>query len=478
MSKKGVTEEKRTVNPPRILIAAAGSGSGKTMLTCALLAALKERGLSVRAFKCGPDYIDPMFHREVIGVPSRNLDTFFSDEEQVQELFSEGAKACDISVVEGVMGLYDGLGGIETKGSAYDLACTLKMPVILVVDAHGMGRSLLPLIAGFLQYDTEKRICGIILNRVTEHFYQTIAPLIEKELKISVLGFFPQAKDIAVESRHLGLKLPEEIEGLKAQTKKAAELLTEHISLEKVLAAAKQKAEPFSVCIPETKRQKQTVKIGIAKDAAFCFYYEDNLRLLSRYGAELIPFSPLSDKKLPEGIQGLILGGGYPELYAKELEANGVMRNAIRNAVQKKMPVIAECGGFMYLHGELVDEEENAHAMCGVLQKKCVYKGKLVRFGYVEVREKQPHFLKEGACILGHEFHYYDSEDNGADCVAKKPVSGKSWDCVHETDCAYLGFPHLYYPSNPAFVRHFVETAMRYEISSNEAEMISFPRRV
>lgn len=478
MSKKGDTGEKRTVNPPRILIAAAGSGSGKTMLTCALLAALKERGLSVRAFKCGPDYIDPMFHQEVIGVPSRNLDTFFSDEEQVQELFSEGAKSCDISVVEGVMGLYDGLGGIEKKGSAYDLACTLKMPVILVVDAHGMGRSLLPLIAGFLQYDTEKRICGVILNRVTEHFYQTIAPLIEKELKISVVGFFPQAKDLAVESRHLGLKLPEEIEGLKAQTKRAAELLTEHISVEKVLAAAKQKAEPFSVCIPETKRQKQTVKIGIAKDAAFCFYYEDNLRLLSRYGAELIPFSPLSDKKLPDGIQGLILGGGYPELYAKELEANDVMRNAIRNAVQKKMPVIAECGGFMYLHRELVDKEENAHAMCGVLPEKCVYKGKLVRFGYVEVREKQPHFLKEGACILGHEFHYYDSEDNGADCVAKKPVSGKSWDCVHETDCGFLGFPHLYYPSNPAFVRHFVEAAMQYGINRNESEMISFPGRV
>lgn len=467
--RKNIMDKKRTVNPPRILIAAPKSGSGKTMLTCALLEALKERGLSVRAFKCGPDYIDPMFHKKVIGVPSRNLDTFFSDRQQVRQLFAEGADGCDISVVEGVMGLYDGLGGIKAEGSAYDLACALKMPVILVVDAHGMGRSLLPLIAGFLQYDTEKRICGVILNRVTENFYRTIAPLIEEELKITVFGFFPQAKDLVVESRHLGLKLPQEIAGLKAQTGMAAELFAEHISVEKILTAAEEKAKDFSVCAEEKKMPEQTVKIGIALDAAFCFYYEDNLRLLRENGALLIPFSPLLDKKLPEGIQGLVLGGGYPELYAEELEKNAAMRNAIRNALQEKMPVIAECGGFMYLHRELVDEKGLSHAMCGFLPGKCVYRGKLVRFGYVEVREKQPHFLKEGTCISGHEFHYYDSEDNGADCVAKKPVSGKSWDCVHETDFVYMGFPHLYYPSNPAFAEHFVEACAMTEYQTDQS---------
>ena len=456
-------EELKTVNPPRILVAATKSGSGKTTLTCALLEALKSKGLAVRAFKCGPDYIDPMFHQKVIGVPSRNLDTFFSDENGVRGLFAAGGETYDISVVEGVMGLYDGLGGIKKEGSAYDLACALKMPVILIVDAHGMGRSLLPLIAGFLHYDVEKRICGVILNRVTENFYQTIAPVIEEELNIPVLGFFPNVKDLKIESRHLGLKMPQEIEDLKAQIRRAGELFAEHISLEKILAAAREKTEAFPVCKAKRKKAGYTVKIGIAKDEAFCFYYEDNLRLLAECGAELIPFSPLSDEKLPEGIAGLIFGGGYPELFAAELEKNAAMRNAVQNAVKKKMPVIAECGGFMYLHSALVDEEGVSHAMCGVLPKACVYKGKLVRFGYVEVRERQPYFLGEGARILGHEFHYYDSEDNGADCVAKKPVSGKSWDCVHETDNCYMGFPHLYYPSNPAFAQHFVEAAHQYE---------------
>lgn len=450
-------------NIPGIMVAAVKSGSGKTMITCALLEAFKQKGLKPRAFKCGPDFIDPMFHQEIIGVPSRNLDTFFSDEQQVRELFLEDVGESKITVVEGVMGLFDGLLGIREEGSAYHLASVLKMPILLVVDAHGMGRSILPLLAGFLQYDKEKRICGVILNRTTDSFYRTIAPLIEQELKISVFGFFPERKDLKIESRHLGLRLPGEIDDLRKQTRQAAEILKEHVSLDKILIAAEQK-QPFA----ENKRKTVSaagckVKVGIAKDAAFCFYYEDNLRLLREMGAELIPFSPLRDRKLPEGISGIILGGGYPELYGAELEANDVMRKEIKYALEHGMPSLAECGGFMYLHNELVDEKGDSYRMCGVLPEKCFYTGKLVRFGYVEVREDKACFLKEKESIRGHEFHYYDSEKNGADCIATKPTTGKNWNCVHETEKSFWGFPHLYYPSNPDFAEHFLKVARQYK---------------
>ena len=225
-----------------ILLAAPGSGSGKTTITCALLAALKKRNIPVRSFKSGPDYIDPMFHSRVIGIPSRNLDTFFSEASQIQELYDYGEEGM-FSVIEGAMGIYDGLGGTQKEGSAYHLAQTLDLPVILVVDAHGMGRTLLALLAGIQSYDTDKRLAGVILNRITPGFYGIIAPLIEEELHIPVLGFFPKATDLQMESRHLGLKMPDEIAQLQTQVAHAAELLEANVNVEKLLEMAGWKEE-------------------------------------------------------------------------------------------------------------------------------------------------------------------------------------------------------------------------------------------
>lgn len=243
---------------PRILIGATGSGSGKTTITCALLEILKRQGKKVQAFKCGPDYIDPMFHRTVLGIPSKNLDTFFTGEKMTAELFMESAVNADISVMEGVMGLYDGLGGIRKEGSAYDLATVTDTPVILVIDAHGMGRSILPLIAGFLSYDTIHLIRGIILNRTSGAFFETIRPEIEKSFPVEVLGYFPNQKEILLESRHLGLKRPEEVEKMAELLAKTADMLEKTVDIDRLFAIAEGASElPDSDILTTTDRASE-----------------------------------------------------------------------------------------------------------------------------------------------------------------------------------------------------------------------------
>lgn len=443
---------------PRIMIAAAGSGSGKTLLTCALLQVMTDLGKRTAAFKCGPDYIDPMFHEKVIGVPSKNLDTYFTGEDTTRYLFLEGAEEKDISIMEGVMGLYDGLGGIKEEASSYHLARVTKTPVILVIDAYGMGRSVIPLISGFLQYDTEHLIQGVLLNGMTGMFYELIKPEIEKQLSVAVLGYFPRQKEIKFESRHLGLKLPGEIEGLKEEVKRLAAVMADTVDIKRVLDIASE-AEDIEAEKIVTAPGNERVRIGVARDEAFCFYYEDNLRLLQKYHAELVFFSPLWDKELPGGLHGIILGGGYPELYAKPLSENQGMKESIKAAIGQGIPSIAECGGFMYLHETMMTMEGEAFPMVGAVKGTCYYTGKLVRFGYIEITAGTESYLKENTKIRGHEFHYFDSTDNGSSCVAQKPVTERSWQCVHAGKDYWWGFPHLYYYSNTEYVREFLEQA-------------------
>lgn len=459
---------------PGVLIAATKSGSGKTTITCALLQALKERGIRTRAFKCGPDYIDPMFHKQIIGVPSRNLDTFFSGPEQIRELYQMNSKETDdeaeISVIEGVMGLYDGLGGIREEGSAYHLAEVLDIPIVLVLDAHGMGRSMIPLLFGFLKYDKSHLIRGVILNRTTPMFLQTIAPLIEQELKLPVLGCFPKTQKLVMPGRHLGLVMPDEIDDIRRQLHEAAVQLEKTVDIDRILAIADEAGEWETGNELEPGNEPLTgwnrcanLRLAVAQDEAFCFYYEDNLRMLRESGVTIVPFSPVHDQTLPEDIDGILLGGGYPELHARALAANKKMRKAIRDSITAGMPSVAECGGFMYLHDTLVDKTGASFGMAGVLPAECKDTGKLVRFGYVEIEEKEAGWLPAATRIRGHEFHYYDSSDNGMDCVAQKPVTGRSWPCIHSTPEHWWGYPHLYYPSNPEFVYHFVAQMRKWK---------------
>lgn len=438
----------------RILIAAPKSGSGKTFLTCALLQALKDAGKKSAAFKCGPDYIDPMFHKKVIGVPSKNLDSYFTDAKTTRQLFLESAEGADIAVIEGVMGLYDGLGGIRREASSYDIAAITQTPIILVVDAHGMGASLIALLAGFLAYDTEHLMKGVILNKTTEMFYQLIKPEIEEKTGLNVLGYFPKQPENKMQSRHLGLVMPEEIPQFQADLKEAAAILKKSISLEKLFQIAE--AEDIQKETISVKTLNQKVKIGVALDEAACFYYDDNLNLLRKMGAEICPFSLLRDRALPEGISGLLLGGGYPELHVKELSENISMKKAIKTAISGGMPSLAECGGFLYLHDYMEDMSSEKYPMAGVIEGSSHYTGKLVRFGYVEVQ------FSDGARIRGHEFHYYDSTNNGTDANAKKPVGTRNWACMHVTEDNIWGFPHLYYYSNQKLVFRFLSRCSRY----------------
>jgi len=472
------------------MIAAPKSGSGKTMITCALLQLLKDCGKNVSSYKCGPDYIDPMFHKKVLGVPSKNLDTFFTDEKTTVQLFLDKRADGDFAVLEGVMGLYDGLGGIYEHGSSYHLAKVTQTPIILVVDAKGMGKSVLALIAGFLQYDTQHLIKGVLLNRMSKGYYDIIKPLIEKELSVKVVGYFPEQKDIRLESRHLGLVMPDELADIKEQLDELAGRLKKTIDLDMLLDIAVEaeeisdsgNADIYNVKNIGNYDQNEfsqnkainTVNIAVAMDEAFCFYYEDNLRLLEKCGAKLQYFSPLHDTKLPDNCDALLLGGGYPELYAKELSENLSMRNSIKTAFKTGLPTVAECGGFMYLHTyihniceEDADAQNYVFGMTGALDSECHFKGKLVRFGYIELAEKHNNFLPPNEKIKAHEFHYYDSTDNGADCIATKPATGRSYDCVISHDNYWLGFPHLYYPSNPHFAESLVRKAYEYRRNKN-----------
>ena len=452
---------------PGVLIAATKSGSGKTTITCALLQALKERGIRTRAFKCGPDYIDPMFHKQIIGVPSRNLDTFFSGPEQIRELYQMNSKETDdraeISVIEGVMGLYDGLGGIREEGSAYHLAEVLDIPIVLVLDAHGMGRSMIPLLFGFLKYDKSHLIRGVILNRTTPMFLQTIAPLIEQELKLPVLGCFPKTQKLVMPGRHLGLVMPDEIDDIRRQLHEAAVQLEKTVDIDRILAIADEAGNIDDFSRKTAGKPCADLRLAVAQDEAFCFYYEDNLRMLRENGVTIVWFSPIHDEVLPQNIDGILLGGGYPELHARALAANEKMRKAIRDSITAGMPSVAECGGFMYLHDTLVDKNGASFHMAGVLPAECKDTGKLVRFGYVEIEEKEAGWLPAGTRIRGHEFHYYDSSDNGMDCVAQKSVTGRNWPCIHSTSEHWWGYPHLYYPSNPEFVYHFVAQMRKWK---------------
>lgn len=464
-TKIDVQHEKIAKKGARIMIAAPQSGSGKTLITCALLQALKEKNYYLESFKCGPDYIDPMFHKTVLGISSRNLDPFFTEDSITRMLLAKGQDSRDLAVIEGVMGLYDGLGGIREEASSYALAKATNTPIILTVNARGMGRSLLALLSGFLQYDTAHLIKGVILNQTPSSFASVLAKEIEETFHIPVVASFPVRDDVRIESRHLGLVMPYELEDIQSRLKIASQVLCENANIEQILEIAKG-APKLEYDVKRDIKQKlteKTIRIGVARDEAFCFYYEDNLDLLKSLGAKLIFFSPIHDDTLPKDLDGILFGGGYPELYLKELEENESMRNSVKSAIENKMPSLAECGGFMYLHDTIFDSEKKPYKMAGVIHACCMKKERLVRFGYLTLNSKTDSFLQKGETIRGHEFHYYDSEDNGECAIAKKPVGTRSWECVHAGSDHWWGFAHLSYYSNPKFAEKFAEACRSYK---------------
>lgn len=445
------------VNTPRVMFAAMRSGSGKTTVTCGVLAALKKQNIKVQAYKCGPDYIDPMFHRTVLGIDTGNLDTFFAGTDAIGHILVRDLRDAEMCVMEGVMGYYDGVGGTTTMASSYELSKVTKTPVVLIVDAKGASVTLAATIRGIMEYKKDSRIAGVILNRVSPMFYSRLKQVIETECGIPVLGYLPEDASFAVPSRHLGLLQPDEMQKQRDWVETVAEAVMKTIDINGIFEIAAQ-AEMLQIQKPADVRQDckfpSGYRIGVARDAAFSFYYRENLRMLEDMGAELVYFSPLADAHVPK-VDALIFGGGYPELYAKQLYENRSMRASVWRALESGMPCHAECGGFLYLGKSLADAEGNVYEMVGFLDGAGFRTERLQRFGYVELAPQQEDAFAVKTILRGHEFHYWDSTDCGDACLAWKPLSKqKTYPCMVKKKGTFAGFPHLYYAGAEAFFYH------------------------
>lgn len=494
--KNDIRDEKK-LHIPRIMIAAAGSGSGKTLITCALLELLKQRSGSVRSYKCGPDYIDPMFHKKVLGIDSDNLDSWFGSPDQVRQLLKRGGEG--VAVIEGVMGIYDGISPDGVAGSCYEIASITRTPIILIIDASGAGRTLISLIKGILNDDKEKLIRGIILNRISEGYYEKIKPVIEKEFAaegytyVRSIGGIPKVKDVKFDSRHLGLKLPEETAEAAVMIRSFAAVIDERCDIDMLLEIMEEAEDPGEgenddimstnhsedhpadlsgdieyaniMLTTNILHPEPSPVLAVAYDEAFCFYYRENLRILEELGLVIEYFSPIRDKEVPGNASALLIGGGYPELHLEALSSNRTMLESVRKCVLNGMPALAECGGFMYLHKEVEDAEGRVFSLASIVDGRCSYTGRPVRFGYMQLTGDETHPCKAFGVsidgIKGHEFHYYDSTDNGHDCIARKP-SGLSWECMKAGPHTLWGFAHLYYASDPALARGFTKAAEDY----------------
>lgn len=443
----------------QFLLAAPRSGSGKTTMTCALLMALKRRGCAPCAFKSGPDYIDPMFHRAVLGVESRNLDLFFSAPETVRTLYAKGAAGHGAAVCEGAMGFYDGLGGVSDRASAWHLADTLGLPVLLVVEPKGQSLTLAAELNGLVNFRTPSHIAGILLNNCTARMHALLAPMLEEETGLPVLGFLPKLPEAVIGSRHLGLYTAAEVENLQQKLALLADAAEEHIDWPRLLALC-EKEPPALPVQPETPPAR--VRIAVAQDEAFCFTYAETLEAFRDAGAEVVFFSPLRDTALPENIGGLYLPGGYPELHARELSENTSLLREIKRKIEFGLPTAAECGGFLYLGQSLTDAEGQSWPMAGVLPGEAKDAGRLVRFGYATLSADSDSMLfRAGESFPIHEFHHWDSTANGTALAAKKPVGGAAWRCGSVNEHFYAGFPHLYWAGTP-LPQRFAAAAENY----------------
>lgn len=447
---------------PRLMLAAASSGSGKTTIACAILQALTRMGEHPVSFKCGPDYIDPMFHRQVLGVPSRNLDLFFSDEATAAYLLQKNSENFSFAFIEGVMGYYDGI-ATTTEASSWQLAKATQTPVVLVLNCKGMSVSIAAQLGGYLSYQPDSQIKGVILNQVSKSIYPEIKALIEQRYDVAVCGYMPKMSDCSLESRHLGLVTAEEIGDLQQRLEKLGEQAMQTIDLPLLLKIAAQ-APALAVPAVQLPAPNPTpLRIGVARDKAFSFYYADNLELLEQLGAQLVEFSPLHDPQLPDDLDGLLLGGGYPELYADTLSQNRTLMAQIKASLQNGLPCIAECGGFQYLCEQLEGADSKSYPMVGFLPGSSFRTPSLRRFGYVRLTAQKDNLLcKKGEGFAAHEFHYWDSQHCGNGCIAQKPYRRSSWECVVCDENFWAGYPHLYFYANVQMAKNFLNRCNRF----------------
>lgn len=437
-------------NIPAFLIGGTTSGSGKTTITLGILATLRQRGFKVQSFKCGPDFIDPTLHTMVTGNISRNLDLRMAGTSFCRDSFLRNIKEMDIAVIEGVMGLYDG-----GQASSAALAITLSLPVILVIDVRSAAESVAAVLKGFEVYNQDVRISGVIFNRVGSARHQElIRDAVKKHCTAEILGFFPRESEFTIPERHLGLFMGEESPLNQSQVNTLAQAIEEHIDIDRLLQLNMTKV-PGKIKIHPRKHIDQRVKLAIARDQAFCFYYQDNFDLFERAGIDLVFFSPLSDPALPEDIDGIYIGGGYPELFADRLSGNEEMRRQIKAWADLGGPIFCECGGFMYMADELIDLQNKHFPMAGVFPATIGMNNKLSRLGYREATLTQDCMLGEcGDRLYGHEFHYSAIKeiDPGVATVFELQDGRKEGYVIHNVLGGYL---HLHFGQSEKGIESF-----------------------
>lgn len=446
---------------PAFVIAGTQSGVGKTTVCLGIMAALRQRALKVQPFKIGPDFIDPGLHAKICGVPSYNLDGWMLSWDYNRRTFWKHVQDKDVAVVEGMMGLYDGRSGATEEGSTAQMAKQLGMPVVLVVDAAAMARSAAAMILGYRRFDPKIRLIGVVFNRVagTGHL-QYLKEALKSLAGLKYFGGLPTEDKVTIQERHLGLTVAQEGFLDKLFINQLGRLIEEHLELDRLLASARTKiAAPAET--PLRKPTADKVPIAVASDQAFCFYYPDNLDLLRGAGANIKSFSPVRDRRLPEGVKGIYLGGGYPELYAKELSRNRLLRTAIRDFIEAGGPVYAECGGLMYLTAALTDCANGEYPMVGAYPFKTRMLPRLKAFGYREVVFTNKTFVADGEKIRGHEFHYSEIDSSsGAKVIdtayfIEGPGKTKLREGYRYKNCL-ASYIHLHFGSNPEFARSFV----------------------
>lgn len=449
---------------PRLVIAGTHSSVGKTTVTLAILAALKSRGRQVQPFKAGPDFIDPSHHSAVTGRPSRNLDGWMLGEAVNRDIFVRAAAAVDISIIEGMMGLFDGSSSVNEIGSTAELAKQLDAPVLLIIDGSAMARSAAAMVSGYAKFDPALRVVGVLFNRVTsEGHYKLLKEAVEQETDVVAVGYLRPDPAVTISDRHLGLVTAME-QGTGEFYGRLAKAAEETVDLDRIEALARSCSELAAAPPPVTKKHGRGVRIGVARDLAFCFYYPDNLELLEAEGAELVEFSPMIDQALPD-VDMLYLGGGYPELHGKALAGNVTMRAAIRQFAEQDGTIYAECGGMMYLTQAIHDFAGISHEMVGLFPAEAVMDKSGLTLGYRMVEISHDCILgASSASGRGHEFHYSTLVQKGRlnyACVlrdAQGNSKGQDGLTVGNTMALYT---HLHFASQPQIAKSLVSSVRR-----------------
>lgn len=451
-----------------IVIAGTNSGVGKTTVSIGIMGALAKRGLKVQPFKCGPDYIDPSYHTLVTGEYSRNLDTWMLGKESVLELYRRAVDGKDIAVIEGVMGLYDGRYATADDGSTAELAKITGAPVILMIDSRKGARSVAAMAAGYKDFDPELNMAGVILNGIGSDYHLKLCKeAIEYYVGIPVAGYLPRRDDLVLPERHLGLIPAAEDPVQQEFFDRLISQIEETIDISRLIELAdKAKTPQFKQRLFPAKKIVSEVRIGVARDKAFSFYYKDNLDLLEAWGAETVEFSPTEDTSLPENISGLYFGGGFPELYAEQLAANAGLHAEIKEAYEAGMPILAECGGYLYLGEKLSNFENEEFGMVGIIPVTAQIKSPRLNLGYRTVTALADNpLLKKGDTVRGHEFHW--STLTGADILSSawsiKEKNGLKEGFINKNLLA--AYIHIHFGSDPKLAPNFIESCRKFKKS-------------